>query len=390
MSSYLIVAVLWAVAIWRAPTAWQQPWKRAPWMTIFMVAVALTADLPPVITAIDHSTGIADLATLIKLLAGVTAAIAAVNGVIAANMPGHAPRLTWRWLIPWGIAMTALVTVFVLMPRREVPDFTASVTGGLPAVFLLIWYVSLGAAVVATAVLYLRASRVRTAPSARAGMWLVTAACAVGMAFVGWMLAYLALRTMGAALPGGVTGYLSLADALEAISLLLLIAGMSIPALAVGACGARDLLDLRALRALWSDVTTAVPEVRAGPWPRGIAGIRDPHVRLIRRVAEIRDASIHLRRYVPCEVVSAARIRLSGRCTSARELQAAAEATWIGLAIRARHDGDPPVQDPHVLPGRASLREETAWLRDVAAARKTRDVHDVMEAAARYQATSGR
>ncbi|MEV0295122.1 MAB_1171c family putative transporter [Nocardia sp. NPDC050710] len=55
----------------------------------------------------------------------------------------------------------------------------------------------------------------------------------------------------------------------------------------------------RRLQPLWSDVTAAVPEIVLHP----AGGQGEPDVRLIRMTVEIRDALLHLNRYVPTEVV---------------------------------------------------------------------------------------
>src|SRR5579875_2443156 len=92
-ASVAVLAILWAVAVWRAPTAWQEPWKRAPWLSVVCLAAALTADLPPVTGFIDGTTGMPELATLIKVLGGTGAVAAATAGVRAARSPSRPATL---------------------------------------------------------------------------------------------------------------------------------------------------------------------------------------------------------------------------------------------------------------------------------------------------------
>ena len=65
--SSIVLAVLWGVVLWRLPAAWQTSWKRAPWVALAALAVALTLDLPAVTTGIDRLAGITLIAVLLKL-----------------------------------------------------------------------------------------------------------------------------------------------------------------------------------------------------------------------------------------------------------------------------------------------------------------------------------
>jgi hypothetical protein len=157
-----------------------------------------------------------------------------------------------------------------------------------------------------------------------------------------------------------------------------ILAGLPVPAFGVAWQAATDLASLRALRDLRHDLVRAVPSVAADRLNRGVTGsIRDPRIRLIRRTAEIRDAALALRCYVPADTAAESRRRLSGLGLRGTALDAAAEACWLNLATRAARAGAPAKEPAHVLPGGVTLQEEVRWLRQVAAAVRSGHVQAV-------------
>ena len=100
-------------------------------------------------------------------------------------------------------------------------------------------------------------------------------------------------------------------------------------------------------------------------------------IRLICRAAEIRDAALALRSYVPPGIVAQSRRMLAAADLTGTALDAAAEACWLELAIRAARAGAPAREPAHVLPGGSTLREEVRWLRRVAAAMRSSPVQAV-------------
>ena len=152
----------------------------------------------------------------------------------------------------------------------------------------------------------------------------------------------------------------------------LILAGPPVPAFGGARQAAADLASLRALRGLRLELATAWPGAAAGPWKRGIAGpVCDPRIRLIRRIAEIRDAALVLRSYVPVGTVMRSRRLLAARGLTGKALDAAVEACWLQLAARASLAGMPASKPVHVFPGGSTLHEEVSWLRQVAAAMRS-------------------
>ena len=144
----------------------------------------------------------------------------------------------------------------------------------------------------------------------------------------------------------------------------LILAGLPVPPLSDARQAAADLASLRALRGLRLELAAAWPGAVARPWKRGIAGpVRDPRIRLIRRIAEIRDAALILRSYVPVGTVMRGRRLLAASGLTGKTLDAAAEACWLQLAARAALAGRPASRSVHVFPGASTLHEEAGWLR---------------------------
>lgn len=126
---------------------------------------------------------------------------------------------------------------------------------------------------------------------------------------------------------------------------------------------------LEALHGMRNKLVAAVPGAAADSWADEIAGpAGDPRIRLIRRTAEIRDAALALRGYVPPVTVAEARRLLAAQGPVGEALDTATEACWLGLAVRAVQAGAPARNPAHLLPGRSTVHEEACWLAEVAAA----------------------
>jgi hypothetical protein len=372
-----VLAVLWLVVLWRVPTLWQARWKRAPWIALTALAVALTLDLPATITAVDRSSGITDLATLGKHLSGIIASAAVLDWVAALANSSRTPPLRAHRAAA-AAAIACMTGLFAVMPRIESADFTLTVTGGLDAAYLQVFYTYLGAAMAAAAVLFWRASRLPPRGTVRWGFWLLAAGTSVGACYAAYETVYLLLRILGAVSAADARILTQYGGGAEDIAILLILAGLSVPAFGVAWQNAYDLAALSALHALWRDLVTAVPEVAAGSWRHMVTGFAGaPRILLIRRTAEIRDAALALRCYVSPELAAEARSRLSGHGLSGDSLDAAAEACWLKLAIQARRAGAAADHPAHLLPGGQTLTEEVRRLRQVAAASRSRPVRAV-------------
>jgi len=372
-----VLAVLWLVVLWRIPTLRQARWKRAPWIAVTALAVALTLDLPAAITVIDRSSGITDLATLAKHVSGIIACAAVLDWVSALANANRTPTLRGHRAAA-AAAITCMIALFAVMPRAESDDFTSTVTGGLDAAYLQVFYTYLGTAMAAAAVLFWRASRLLPRGTVRWGFWLLAAGTSSGACYAVYETVYQLLLILSAVSTAEARILIGYGADIENTAIMLILAGLSVPAFGVAWQNACDLAALRALHGMWRDLVTAVPGVTAGSWRQMVTGsVGAPRILLIRRTAEIRDAALALRCYVPSGLVTDVRDRLSEHGLSGVSLDAATEACWLELAVRARLAGGPADKPAHVLPGGETLTEEVRWLRQVAAASRSKPVQAV-------------
>lgn len=371
MFSSAVLIALWAVVLWRVPVLRQDRGKHAPWVALAMLAVALTASLPSLIPRIDHATGVAGLSTLIKHLARVAASVAVLDWVSALARPGRVPWLRGHRAVACAV-MACMTALFALMPRPGASGFAETAASGFTASWLLAFYVYPGAAMTAAAILFWHVGREPARGTVRWGTWLLATGSSCGALYAVYQITYLGLRVPGALDAAEARAALAAGTDIENVAILLGLAGVSVPAFGVAWQAASDLAALRALRGLWLGATAAAPQVAAGPWNHALDSmVRYPHVRLIRRAAEIRDAALALRSYVPPEKMDTARRRLADRGLTGLRLDAATEACWFALASRAARSGPPRAPRAHVLPGGATLPEEVRWLRLIAAAARS-------------------
>jgi hypothetical protein len=170
----------------------------------------------------------------------------------------------------------------------------------------------------------------------------------------------------------------------------LILAGPPVPASGGARQAAADLASLRALQGLRVELATAWPGAAADPGKHGIAGpVCDPRIRLIRRIADIRDAALALRNYVPVGTVMRSRRLLAARGLTGKALDATVEACWLRLAARASLAGMPASEAAHVFPGGSTLQEEVSWLRQVAAVMRSTHLQAVIAELKRQRSRPG-
>ncbi|WP_405977439.1 MAB_1171c family putative transporter [Streptomyces sp. NBC_00158] len=166
-----------------------------------------------------------------------------------------------------------------------------------------------------------------------------------------------------------------------AVSVLLITAGLALPALLWPLSRLRrrrwERNSFDALEPLWREVTSAVPEVVLDPGGTG-ADSQDLGFHLHRRVIEINDCVLALRRYRQVPVQEAAAAEAARRGTAGTPGgDAEVEAAVVAAAVEAKRSGlplggeeAPPAAGTRSRKG--DLPAETAWLLLVAAAHARR------------------
>lgn len=164
-----------------------------------------------------------------------------------------------------------------------------------------------------------------------------------------------------------------------AVAVLLITVGLTLPALLWPLSQFRrrrwEAKSFAALEPLWSDVTAVVPEVVLDPGTSQAAD--SPHdldFHLHRRVIEINDGVLALRRYRCADIQQTAERTVAARgATDTPAGNAAVEAAVLAAAVGAKREGRmpegdeaPPAAGTHLRSG--DLQAETEWLLLVAAA----------------------
>jgi hypothetical protein len=371
-----IVALLWLVVLWRLRSARAEPWRRALWLALAGLAAALTLDLPLVITAVDSATGVPDMSTLLKHLAGIIASAAVLDWVIALTRPQpRARRPLPRHVIAAATAI-ALTVLFFATRRTESTDFASTMAGDPTATaYLMVFETYLGIAMATAAGRFSTAGRAATGGLLlRYGLWTLTAGTALGAVYALLRLIVLAGAATGTGQMPSTRHAIGLTDTVQAAAILLILVGCTLPAVSVAWRNLCNYRDLRTLRPLWAGVTAAAPHVILGPPPRRRDDLRigqDLRVALLRRTAEIRDAALLLRGYVTLADHAAARQALSGTGLTGAALDAATEAAWLHAAARAKKAGAPAADGQggtYQFTGGTDLSGEVRWLTMIAAA----------------------
>jgi hypothetical protein len=364
-----LVVILWLVTIWRLRSVRQAPWKRSLWLAFFGLSVALTATLPPVTRAIDRASGIVDLATLVKHLAGIVACAAVLDWVLALNKPQNLGRFPARRHYVAATTMVAMVALFFAIDRQETFNFAEleSGNGAAATAYLLTFEIYLGIAMGIASNLFSHASRRKATGLLRVGMWILAAGTALGVVYAVLRSAYLIVRFTGNHVPFGDHTMVSTSDAVQALAILLILIGTSIPAVSAGLKAAANYRALHRLRPLWKDLTGQAPTIVLGTPPtraQDWLAFRGVRQRLLRRTIEIRDAALLLRGLVDHAEQEAIRKQLVGCGLYGERLEAGCEAAWIRSAVAAKkqqrtiaaHSAE---LRPH---GSTALEDEVRWL----------------------------
>lgn len=360
--------LLWAVALWRLPSATNSRKQRTLWGAFAALAVAMTLEIPALAHAVDSATGVNSLATLIKHLFGVVAASAVLEFVIAVVRPrGFLPGSVRRSMTL--SAMAAMIVFFALSPRvHESKDFFEENSGSAaPTIYMAVFALYIGAAMAVATWLFLSASRIAPSGWLRSGLRILGAGTAVGIAYSVQRIVFLALLVFGHDQTGSKNTENALSSLLKTVAILLILLGSCLPPIPVMLRTLHNLRVMRRLAPLWEGLAASTPHVvLKAPIQRHRIGLR-----LHRRIIEINDASLTLREFVPAALKTEAREQAAASGLVDEVMEAVAEACWLAAAAKRAQLGYDPLKGlPHPTPGAVDLDpdNELRWLSQVSAA----------------------
>ena len=308
--AYAPAVLLWAAVIYKLSPLYRSPrdpGRRALWLTLLFLALALTVLLPPVYVALDRTVGRANLARLISnglTLVSCWTVQAFLTHLSDAPGSRHDVRRNGVLL---GVALAAMAALFLTAPvSEEALDFNQRY-GAAPHVleYRLVFLVYLGIAQATVARLAWRYARIAPHPSLRLGLRIAAAGGVAGLLYVVNDGFYLVTRRF--AMPYPLPNPGTVEQILVALAVCLAGIGATIPAWGprVGVprfCRwVNRYRSLGRLYSLWLGLYRSCPDIAFLPPPSrdvDTLDFRDVDFRLYRRVVEIRDGILALRPYV--------------------------------------------------------------------------------------------
>lgn len=366
---FVTPVIAWAATLYKLRVLRRNPHDpivRAMWLSIVLMAAALTVLAPPVALLIDRATGIANISRLLGNSLGLGAACQTLtfhflhldDGTGATRRSIRVARGTLAG------TLVAMVVLFALAPvHHEAQDFwqrygTTPYMLGYRLLFL--GYLGLTAAILVPSTWHYAGA------AGRSSIALALRLIAIGAIFGGAYTVHEALHAI--ALSVGVQNpFLDsqpVATILITLCVAFMLTGSTMPAWSrrlglpglLGRVGHYHVY--RQLYPLWIDLCRAFPEIALFP-PRSVVAdalaLRDLDLRLYRRVIEIRDGLLALRMYVDPSVMEHARAAGQEIGLPPDEIEALVEAACIAGALQARnsggHGGHAAAHLPSIAPG---------------------------------------
>jgi hypothetical protein len=361
MLAGVLLATLWTLVLARLPAVWRTRRQRTLWLSLFVLALARTAAFGPVAVVLP--------APYAPHLLGVVSAALILRFVSLVAGTGNA-----RW--QFAAAVTVLVTLGVLAVACGGDPFARAVTP------VVIWYwvvleAYAGAALVAATILFWTIGRDAPAGLPRLGLRTVATGTFLLSLYAG--IRMILVVTQGFGVPVDLDAIEPAAQRIQTASILVAVAGGFLTATPRARAAAAAYRSLLALRPLWKAMRDAFPEVILFAPRRAVielAGVDDVHLRIYRRVIEIRDGMLALRDHLPRQVPPAAD-------------PAVTEARGIALALRRRAAGLAPEERPGEWAAVGpDMADEVAWLSRVSRAYR-RTAGPALTDAARIPRPSG-
>ena len=341
--------VLWVAAIYTVRSIRRRPGNpglRFYWVTVIVLATALTVLLPPVYLAVDRMLGVPNLARFLgnglalvacwaaqRFLAHISGADRPVRGLM--GHPGLA--LIGTLGLMGGLFAAAPV-------HHEAIDFVVRF-GATPFVleYRLVFLAYLGLTLANLARLTRRYAAIAEPPALRLGLRLTAAGGLVGLGYVAQEGAYAASRQLGLSYP--LPNPVLISEMLIAVAATLVAVGSTMPAwgprLGVPRLcrWAADYRSLWRLYPLWHALYAASPDIALLPVRSPLAEmltLRDLGFRLYRRTIEIQDGRLVLRAHIVPQAAVLARDLCRQAGIPEAEVRAIVEAASLRAALAAK------------------------------------------------------
>ena len=382
----LLALVAYAAAASKLPAVRRQPGARAPralFWTLLALAIGWTFLTDTVAQAAARLVGVERIGQLLAdSFALATGCGTQAMLVYLTHDDDTGRRLMRPRLLALAAAIALMATAFFLERPREL-------TGQLPVDYgtsdfylaysapylIFLAYIFVGI----TRLCWRSAQEVAGAPFLAAGLRLIAVGGSFGMLYVALRAGYISLaRATGSTRLG--EAYSTLSDGVVAVTTIVVIIGATLPSWAPRLALFRD---VRQLSPLWRVLIRRFPELALAPAPSPVVEVLpvgDVPRRRNRRVIEILDARLELRRRFRPAVAAQARRRASEAGLRGEDLAATVEAARIAVALRESETAAPgasvehpagPVHEElgvHAVTGGADLEDEATWLRKVSGA----------------------
>ncbi|NMO54710.1 hypothetical protein HH310_26425 [Actinoplanes sp. TBRC 11911] len=342
-----VLLVLWGVVVVRLPTLWRDRRQRTLWAAILCLALARTAAFDPV----DERLGVPTLAHLF----GVLAAYFLLRFIALATGRGGA---RWQPALALGVLVALEVLAVAAGGIDTRPDLIADDLGAAHVAYWVILEAYLGAVLVTASRLFASVAHQAPPRLPRLGLRAMAAGTALVALYASVKSAL--IIAYGAGVPVDFTRFEPVARVFQGTGLLLVLLGLLVPATRRIRSAVRAYRSLLVLRPLWTAMHDAFPEVILFSPRRAVielAGVDDVHLRLYRRVIEIRDGMLALRGFLPATYAPQA------------YGEAGMEAQAIALALHRRETGEAPSETPGTWAAVGpEMADEVAWLSLVSSA----------------------
>lgn len=325
------IAALWAVVFVRAPQGIPRREQRPLWLALVMIALAMSLHLEPVTEALGRVLGgehRVDLATHLLSIVDAAAVLWFVCG--AAGRHRHT-RLVFGSALAVMAVLVALDAAAPVHARNRIDPSPAA--AGVPDAYWWLFFAFHLLADTTCGFVCWAYGLPGTPRPLRYGLRLF--GTGILLASLLWVCKLLYLATRSDALA-------PLFPLITGCEALCMAAGAVLPEVArVRECLCH-LRTHRQLEPLWRDVTAVAPDVVLGPGSLRRAVALPVHLRMYRRVIEIRDALIVLRGYVTPAARDLAERLVTDHGVRGASAEATVAACCIAAALQAKRDGQLP------------------------------------------------